>query len=157
MNGRPVVSNSSPVIALHRIGRLGLLEAVFGNIEVPPAVVREVTIRTSLPQWITETSLTQPIGAQILRASLGAGESEAIALALEREPQFLLLDDWPARRLALRLTLPVAGTLAVLVLAKRRGVIPSIKPEINNLMSSGFRASLAVVDEVLKAAGESVE
>ena len=53
----PVVSNSSPIIALDRIGQLELLSGLFAQLTVPPAVVREVApIR--LPEWVLAQSLS---------------------------------------------------------------------------------------------------
>lgn len=37
-----VVSNSTPIIALSRIGKLDILRVVFGTIEIPEAVFNEV-------------------------------------------------------------------------------------------------------------------
>jgi len=85
-----VVSNSSPLIALQQIGHLPLLQALFGTLLVPPAVVRETAPTVILPDWVVERALTQQIGPQILGSSLGPGESEAISLALEGQNPTLL-------------------------------------------------------------------
>ncbi len=92
--------------------------------------------------------------AQILRASLGGGESEAISLALELSAQLIILDDRPARRLAKALGLPVIGTLGALLLAKQKGLLPAIKPEMDALVNFGFRISQDLYDRVLGDAGE---
>lgn len=67
----PVVSNAGPLIALEQIGHLALLERLISSLLVPPAVVLETAPTVTLPSWISERPLTQPIGPQILRASLG--------------------------------------------------------------------------------------
>ena len=127
MTRLPVVSNSSSIIALNRIGQLKLLSELFGQLTVPPAVVREVApIR--LPEWVVVQPLIQPIGSQVLRAALGDGESEAISLPVERKARWIILDDRAARRLAQRLSLPVIGTLGLLLAAKRRGLLSRIRP-----------------------------
>lgn len=149
----PVVSNSSPLIALEQIGHLDLLEQIFTTVLVPPAVAREAT-SVVLPVWIIETSLTQAIGPRILRASLGPGESEAISLALEASAQWVILDDRPARRLATALNLPVIGTLGVLLASKRRGFLLAVRPCIDALVSHGFRIAPDLYERVLADAGE---
>ena len=106
MSQGPVVSNSSPLIALDQIGRLALLHDPFSTVVVPPAVVRETSPRLALPAWVTKLPLGQPIGARVLSASLGCGEREAICLAVECNARWLVLDDRPARRLAASLALP---------------------------------------------------
>ena len=87
MTAAAVVSNASPLIALEQIGCLHLLEPLFGKILVPPAVAREVAPTVTLPTWVEQQRLTQTIGPLILGAALGAGESEAISLALEIRAQ----------------------------------------------------------------------
>jgi len=103
-----VVADASPLIALQQIGQLELLHALFGDVVVPPAVVRE--IQPSLaprPSWIVERPLGQPAVPLVLRGTLGAGESEALSLALETSAAWLLVDDRAARRVAV--TLGVRG------------------------------------------------
>ncbi len=153
MTPTPVISNSSPFIGLEHLGHLDLLEQLFGNVIIPPAVSHELAPRV-LPPWVVENQLTQPIGARILRASLGDGESEAISLALELSAQLVILDDRPARRLAKALGLPIIGTAGVLLLAKRKGLLVSIKPELDALIGFGFRISQRLYNQMLSAAGE---
>ncbi len=149
MTTAPIVSNSSPLIALERIGQQPLLEALFGRIVIPMAVVQEVGLAGSPPPWIESRSLTTSIGPRILAASLGAGESEAISLALETQARLIILDDRPARRLAQSLHLPVIGTVGVLVAAKRRNLLVSIRPQLDALMQHDFRISPRLYDQVL--------
>lgn len=78
-----VVADASPLIAFQEIGQLQLLRAVFGELTVPPSVLREVLASVSPEPWIVERALTQPIVPLVLRANLGAGESEALSLAME--------------------------------------------------------------------------
>ncbi|GIW41439.1 MAG: nucleic acid-binding protein [Candidatus Binatia bacterium] len=155
MSAGPVVANSSPLIALERIRRLGLLKELFTRVLVPPAVVQETSPRLALPTWVTERSLTQPIGPQLLRGSSGPGESEAIALALETRARWLIMDDRPARRIAEALGLPVIGTLGISLTSKRKGHLPSVRPCLESLAASGFRISQELMDRILLDAGES--
>jgi len=149
----PIVSNSSPLIVLTRIGHLGLLERLFTTLVIPPAVTREV-ISVALPAWVIERPLMQPVGPRILRASLGAGESEAISLALEVGVQWIILDDRPARRLAEALGLPVIGTLGVLLAGKRRGFLSAVRPCVDALVNVGFRIAPDLYQRVMTDAGE---
>jgi uncharacterized protein len=150
----PIVSDSSPLIVLARIGHLDLLEKLFISVVVPPAVPREV-ISVALPVWVLERPLMQPVGPRILRASLGPGESEAISLALEIGAQWIILDDRPARRLAESLGLPVIGTLGVLLASKRRGFLAAVRPCVDALLNSGFRVAPDLYQRVITDAGES--
>lgn len=154
MNTR-IISNASPLIALEQIGQLGLLYALFKHVAVPSAVVEEIEpTLPQLPSWITPYPLEQPVGARILQASLGAGESEAISLALEHHADRVLLDERQARRLAQLLGLRVTGTLGILLAAKQRGLIKEIKPALQALLKHNFRISDTLLEYVLRSAGE---
>ncbi|WP_293061151.1 DUF3368 domain-containing protein [Moorena sp. SIO3F7] len=52
--------------------------------------------------------------ANRLNDRLGQGESEAIALGIELQTDYIILDDFAARKQAIRLGLNVKGTLAVI-------------------------------------------
>lgn len=110
---------------------------------VPPAIVQEVGPRLALPPWITEQSLT-PLASQVLAASLGPGEREAICLAIEQCASLLILDDLPARRLAAALRLPVVGTIGVLVAAKQHGLVTEIRILLDALVQHGFYVTPAL-------------
>lgn len=155
MTSAPVVSNSSPLIALGQIGYLYLLEQLFTIVLIPPGVAYEVAPTVILPIWTKQQNLTQAIGPLILRASLGKGESEAISLAVEIQARLLILDDRPARRLAQSLFLPVIGTLGVLLAAKQKGLLPEIRPCLDALLQQDFRIAPKLYNQLLSDAHES--
>jgi hypothetical protein len=147
------VADTSPLIALNQIDQLGLLNTLFESVQIPPAVATEA-LSVDRPSWLVEHQLSGPLPAEVVDAGLGAGESEAIALALELRVDRVLLDELPGRALAKHLGLPVIGTLGVLLLAKRRGLIETIREPIEGLRFGRFRASDDLYDEVLRQAGE---
>jgi predicted nucleic acid-binding protein len=102
-----------------------------------------------------ERALTRSLDTRIVAASLDAGESEAISLALEMDTRYLLLDDRRGRLVARRLGLPVTGTLGVLRLAKRRGVIVAIRPHVEALEAVGFHMTPVLLAQVLADSGEA--
>jgi predicted nucleic acid-binding protein len=151
-----VVADTSPLIALHQLGRLALLQRTFKEIHVPRAVARELSPGVpDLPPWIVVRGLAQPIASEILRASLGAGESEAMSLALEVKAELLIVDDRPARRLALNPGISVAGTAGILLRAKQLGFVPEVRPLLDEIIRRGFRLSPAIREKVLDDAGEA--
>ena len=155
MSSPPVVSNSSPLIAFQQIGRLELVHELVGPMIIPPAVSREIAPSVSRPDWIEVRGLAQPVASIVLRVSLGAGESEAISLAIETKARLLLLDDLAARRLALGLHLPIIGTLGLLLAAKRKGLLETVKPSLDQLMACEFRVSADLYERLLRDAGEA--
>ena len=149
-----VVSNASPLIAFERIGRLDLPEQLFGTILIPPAVVTEVGPTVAGLTWLTQRPLVGQVSARITDARLGGGETEAIALAIELNANWVLLDDEPARRLARELGVPTIGTVGLLMAAKRREVIPSVRPILDALIAVDFRISRDLFAGTLDEAGE---
>lgn len=157
---RVVVSDAGPLIALGRLDLLALLLALFAQVQVPQAVLRECLarpenvdagrIRAAVDQgWLTPCEATP-----IVKDGLDLGERAAIARALEIGAG-LLADDRAARQYAIDLGLVVVGTLGVLVQAKRAGHLAAIGPLIEALRAGGQRLSRTAVAEALAAAGEA--
>lgn len=88
------------------------------------------------------------------RRTRGDGEREAIALALEIQAALVILDDLPARRIALAARLNVISTLGVLLGAKRAGLIDRIRPELESLLKTSFFLSPMLYAQLLAEAGE---
>lgn len=158
-----VVSNSSPLIALGRIERLDLLAALYTAIVVPAAVYQEVVVQgASQPgaatlanaEWLHVQSVQHEAGVQYLLATLDQGEAEAIVLAQELRADWLLLDELKARVTARRLGINVIGVAGTLVLAKKQGLLPAVRPLLDSLLSHRFRISRRVLHATLVAAGE---
>jgi predicted nucleic acid-binding protein len=80
---------------------------------------------------------------------LGAGEREAIALAQSAGIGLLLLDERKGRHAALELGLRVSGTLGVIDLAARRGLI-SLTDAMTKLEPTTFRASPRLIRFILE-------
>jgi hypothetical protein len=87
--------------------------------------------------------------------SLGAGERDAIGLSLEIAATLLLVDDKAARRLARSLQLPTIGTLGLLLSAKRRGLLPTVRPHLDALQSASFYLTPDLYARVLADADEA--
>ncbi|MGI0016447.1 MAG: DUF3368 domain-containing protein [Nitrososphaera sp.] len=90
-----------------------------------------------------------------LRTELDEGESEAIALAIQLRADVLLLDERRGRTIASRLGLNFVGLLGVLLAAKHKRFIPSIKSVLDELIAkAGFWVSKKVYFHTLQLAGE---
>ncbi|MCY7393564.1 MAG: DUF3368 domain-containing protein [Leptolyngbyaceae cyanobacterium CAN_BIN12] len=161
-----VVSNTSPISNLAAIGQLSLLQQVYGSITIPQAVADEIakvatvyTQAASIPNqsWIAIQTVNDPTTIERLRGEkLDAGESEAIALALELDAELLLIDEQLGRRIAVNEGLNITGLVGVLLEAKNRKLISKIKPIIDALMiQARFRISSQLYAEILRLAGEA--
>ena len=84
----PIVSDSTCLIGLERIGELRILPALFDSIMIPPEVEREFGNKFS---WLQTENLTNNLLATALRLVVDSGEAEAIALANEKN--CLLISD----------------------------------------------------------------
>lgn len=150
-----IVSNSSPLIALSQIQRLDLVPAILQSVLIPPAVVREIAPSFSvLPEWVSMRTLTSRPSVLTSPGRLGDGEREAIALAMEVSADAILLDDRPARRVAQAAGLNVIGTLGLLLEAKRKGFVTSVRPELDKLVATSFFLNRQLYELLLEMAGE---
>jgi uncharacterized protein len=130
---------------------------------IPPAVVDELEAGRSwgisLPaveelDWV---SITNPVSNEALPlvTDLGAGETQVLMLALERQDIVAVIDDALARRVAGSLGLRFTGTLGLLLDAKRVGLIPEIASILDRLDDLRFHLHPHTRSVVLKMAGES--
>lgn len=125
-----VVSDSTCLIGLERVGELNILPALFKPVMIPPEVEREFG---SSFAWLQVENLTSNVLVAALRLVVDAGEAEAIALASEKSC-LLISDDKQARATAKKLGVAVIGTVGVLVKAKQNGVISNVKPILNSTL-----------------------
>ncbi len=155
-----VTPDSSPLIALSRVNRLNLLKSLYKKILIPEAVAKEISSETTKKinlnklSWIEIKPLNQPLTVNILSVNLGKGESETIALALELKAGLIILDELAARNIAGSLNLKFTGTLGVLLKAKTKKLIPSIKEILDELIKHEFRLSSQLYQDVLELAKE---
>lgn len=91
---------------------------------------------------------------QLLEMQIDKGESGAIALALEIPGSTIILVDYKARKIVEQLGLFVTGTIGVIIKAKLKGIIPSIKPLLLKIQDTNFRLSPDIEIKALKEAGE---
>ena len=159
-----IVSNTSPIINLACIGRLDWLPMLYGEIVIPPAVFHEITVappnspgavEVRTAAWIRQYPVNNPPLVASLLLELDPGEAEAIACALEVKAKLLLIDERRGRLVAHRLGLSVTGLMGVLLLARKRGLIDSIRPSLDDLRRvAGFWISDALYRRVIEEAGE---
>ncbi len=158
-----IVSNAGPLIALAKIGKLNILNRLFEKVKLPPSVFHELRITSSRPgaiefkeaiettKWI-EVSDPTPI-PHILLYAIEQGEAEAIALA-KKEGLVLLIDERRGRKIANKEKVKITGTGAVLVAAKKKGIIKKVSPALNKLLGCGYRISNRLQKKILALAEE---
>ena len=142
-----VISDTSCLILLHKIGELDLLQKVYGSVLTTPEVVQEFF--DELPVWVKIEKVKDKKYQEFLQTQVDWGEASAIALAKELESPLLLLDDLKARKLASKLNLRFTGTLGVIHKAKQIGAIGKIKPLLEKLLATDFWISDLIINELL--------
>lgn len=149
---RTIIADTSCFIILTKIGALELLHQVYGQVVTTPDIA--VEYGEPLPEWVAVVAVNDQTRQQLLEMQIDKGESSAIALALETPDCTIILDDYKARKIAERLGLNLTGTIGVIIKAKLRGVIPSVKPLLDQIKQTNFRLSPELESLALKAAGE---
>lgn len=150
-----VAVNASPLITLYRANLHPLLPQMFPEILVPEAVWAEVVSRThhdpaaqGLPTavWARQTHAT--ILPEVEAWNLGAGETALLSLAFSDKSTVVILDDRAARRCAQVFGIATIGTAGVVVLAKRRGLIPTVEQALRQLQAAGLWMSEALISQL---------
>jgi predicted nucleic acid-binding protein len=142
-----VISNTSPLNYLVLIDLQDILPALFGHVLIPEAVRHELRspaapqpvkdFLENWPSWLDCRVVTQvPSDLQ----QLDPGEQEAIALAQSLGASLVLLDEKRGRQMAQDLGLVISGTLGVLDLAARRGLV-DLADALKRLERTNFRAT----------------
>lgn len=160
---RFVIADASPLIALAQVDGLQWLQPLFGMVWVPTEVHTEVLSGFGSPdEHSIEAALTAgwlglcgPTPETPLLPELDEGETACICLALVHPgASLLLMDERAGRAIATENGLQVAGTAAVIGMARLKGLIPSAKDVFAHLHASDFRISAAVIRTILERVGE---
>ena len=146
-----------------KIGRIDLLRQLYEEVVIPASVLREIRAKPG-----TEG---RPIGAFIrshkfrlgratrralkaVPADLGAGEREAIGLAVEIGADLVVLDDQQGRQVAREKGLSVTGTIGILLEAWERSMISSMRRELDRLIEAGMWIDEGFYHRILQESGE---
>ena len=147
-----IVSDTSCLILFYKIGELELLKKLFGKLYITKTVLKE--FKQQVPDWIEifEPSTDLQKG---LSSYLDKGEATAISLAAEHENSLLIIDEIKGRKAAKEMGISVTGSLGVLVAAKKKGHIQTVKPLIEKIQKPNFRISEELIEQVLDNVNES--
>jgi predicted nucleic acid-binding protein len=151
-----VVADTSPLNYLLLIGKIEILPQLYGKVAIPPAVRDELLNERTpdsvkgwfagAPAWLEELKLSGVTEPAL--NSLGRGEREAIALALEIDADRIVLDDEDARLAASSRNIPVIGTLGILREGARAGLL-DLASSIRLLQQTTFHAAPWLIQRVL--------
>jgi len=157
-----VVVNASPLITLFKTNQAELLPQLFQEVVIPQGVWEEIVIPRQLDapaqmfpktKWINCRKVER-VDGKIEAWDLGVGESQVLSYALTHPNYTAMVDDMAARKCAKTFNIPTLGTGAMIVLAKRKGLISSVTPRLKALQDSGLWLSEEVISLLKAQAGE---
>lgn len=151
-----VVSDTTAITTLLKAKEERLLRELFERVLVPQAVWDELkAFHAELPGFIELRPATDAGRRLPGTELLGRGEAEALVLARELNARLLLTDDRQARLAARRLEIPCIGLVGMVVHARTRGIVSSVRELLRKLEGEGgLYLSDAAIAEALRLANE---
>jgi predicted nucleic acid-binding protein len=153
-----IIADTTPLHYLVLIGEVEVLKELFGSIIIPQAVLDELR-RDRTPRQVKDWIDSQPQWLDVKRPtrelddvakSLGSGEREAIALAIDLEADAILMDDKRAKSEAHRRNIRVITILNILEAAAERDLL-DLPEAIERLRRTNFyMPAEEVVEQVLE-------
>lgn len=157
-----LVFNASPLIVLSKAMLLDHFVLLADRVLIPAAVAQEIS-QAGDPSdparlWIARHPElihgSPPVSPFVVAWDLGAGESSVISLASSDPESIAVLDDLAARRCAQAVGLRMTGTLGLILMAKRAGIIPSASSALDAVVSAGLFISTHHIDLIRRSVGE---
>jgi len=147
-----IISDTSCLIALSNIGMLHILQDLFEEVLITPEVNEE--FGNQLPNWIVTLQVKDKLKQAEIEEKLDKGEASSIALALEITNSTLIIDEVKGRNIAKNLNIEIIGTVGIIILAGKKGVIKDVVSVVLKLVNNGFRLSNNIVDRIIEKYGK---
>ena len=155
-----IVADASPLVALAVCDCLHILENLFEEVKVAQAVYDEVTVKNKpsankLNEYLQGKVSNLTLDDYIISGdTLDEGELKSIALYKQLDADYLLIDEKAGRRVAKLNQIKIIGSLGVLIEAKKKGILPILRPKIEILRESKIHFSNSLLDYALRAVNE---
>ncbi|WP_162416154.1 DUF3368 domain-containing protein [Cyclobacterium roseum] len=149
---KTIIADTSCLIIYDKINKLEILRDTFFELMVTDEVAEE--FGGELPGWITKRQIAKQDQYFELAMNLEKGEASSITLALEFEKSLLIIDERKGRKVAEKMKIEIIGPLGVLIKAKEKGAIESVKDILNLIDKTNFRISDSIKEQVLRKTGE---
>jgi uncharacterized protein len=155
-----VVCNTTPIISLSSIKKVELLKELFNEIHIPQAVHNEIKTKKLFgykeidADWFKVHTIQGKKYLGFLLNDLDQGEAEAIVLAKEIEAEIFIIDERIGYNIAKMQNIFTIGTLSVIYMAKKKGIIQTVKPLLDKMIQKGRWYSNRTYKEFLEKIGE---
>ena len=144
-----VISDATTLIILFDLKRIDLLSNLFSKILIPQTVYRELNAKKEilLPDFIDVVTVNESDTLKLLKNLLDEGESEAIALALEKKSR-LIIDEKKGRKIAMRQGLEIIGLLGIVYLNIKNEHISQkdAKEFLDDALAHGYRINVKLIE-----------
>lgn len=154
-----IVSDTTAISNLVQIGEIDLLPKIYGEVTIPGGVHDELLVLANLgipidkvlaSNWLFIKTVEATDLYRDLLTELDMGEAESIALAVELQAEYLLIDEKKGRKIALEKNLQIIGTLGIIIEAKKLGHVDNIQQKMDDLRNIGFWISEQLYQHVLE-------
>ena len=144
-----VISDATTLIILFDLKRIDLLSNLFEKILIPQTVYSELNAKKEilLPDFIEVVTVNKSDTLKLLKNLLDDGESEAIALALEKKSR-LIIDEKKGRKIAMRQGLEIIGLLGIVYLNIKNKHISqeNAKRFLDDALTNGYRINVKLIE-----------
>lgn len=154
-----IVADTGPLITLIQLGQLHLAEQLFPDFIIPEEVFLELNRYQPLKKFNVQLDALQSRikkPRQLLQKveALDVGELACISLYYELHADAILIEDKAARDWAENNGINCLGSIAILIKAKRAGLIQSIRPLLLEMRANKRYLSDELFSKTLKDEGE---
>ena len=146
-----IISDTSCLIALSKIDKLDLLKDLYHEIIITKEVCQE--FGGSLPDWIIISEVKDKQKQKEIEQQLDRGEASSIALALEIKNATVIIDEIKGRKIAQSFNIDIIGTIGIILLADKKGLISDVTSLILRLVNKGFRLSDNLINKIIEKYG----
>lgn len=147
-----IISDTSCLIALSNIGMIYILNDLFSEVLITPEVKDE--FGKQLPNWIIISQVQNKLKQAEIENKLDKGEASSITLALEIPNSTLIIDELKGRNIAKNLNIEIIGTIGIIILAGKKGIVNDVISVILKLVNNGFRLSNEIIDRIIENYGK---
>lgn len=154
-----IVVNTSPLLSLTKMQAFGAVGKLPYEFICPAEVETEILAganqgyETKIPAWLRVVPLENPL-SPLAVASLDIGEAAVIQLALEKNIEYVCIDELKGRRAALAVGLKIVGSLGLVGKAKTLGLILEMRPLIKKARDAGIYYDDRLIETFLQSFGE---
>jgi len=148
---KKAVINASPIISLCKIGVENILFELFEKVFITDEVIGEIDSKPGrMSNFIKDSIVAKKSMIDDLYGKMHKGELSVVIAGLELQADYVIIDEIAARNFAESLSLNPIGTIGLLRIAKKKGLIQSVKPFLMELREKGMWLSKQIIEKIIK-------